>query len=48
MTDIGKRAFGLSRKQFANVCFDYAEKNGVTHRFNTEKKVRAKASSGNS
>ncbi|XP_003240827.1 uncharacterized protein LOC100571979 [Acyrthosiphon pisum] len=38
VTDIDKRAFGLSRKQFANVCFDYAEKNGVTHRFNTEKK----------
>jgi len=38
VTDIDKRAFGLTRKQFASVCFDYAEKNGVKHRFNVEKK----------
>lgn len=48
VTDIDKRAFGLSRKQFASVCFDYAEKNGLSHRFNAEKNVLVKASSGNS
>lgn len=37
--DIDKRAFGLSKKQFANICFDYAEKNNVNHRFNKEKKM---------
>ncbi|CAH1107845.1 unnamed protein product [Psylliodes chrysocephalus] len=36
--NIDKRAFGLTKKQFSRIIYDFAEKRHISHRFNIKKK----------
>lgn len=38
ITEIDKRAFGLTKEQFGIIIFDFAEERKINHRFNKEKK----------
>lgn len=40
--DLDYRFYGLTRKHIMKVAFDYAQMNGVSDRFNQEKKWQAK------
>lgn len=40
--DLDSRFYGLTRKHIMKVAFDYAEMNGVSNRFNKEKKMAGK------
>ncbi|XP_063230496.1 uncharacterized protein LOC134535356 [Bacillus rossius redtenbacheri] len=40
--DLDNRFYGLTRKHIMKVAFDFAEKNGVSERFNQEKKLAGK------
>ncbi|KAB0794340.1 hypothetical protein PPYR_11179 [Photinus pyralis] len=40
--DVDRRAFGVTREQFARIAFDYAESLNIPHRFNKDKKRAGK------
>lgn len=42
VTDIDRRAFGLTKKDFARIVFDYAEHLKIEHRFNKEERMAGK------
>ncbi|GBM97927.1 hypothetical protein AVEN_228354-1 [Araneus ventricosus] len=42
ITEIDRRAFGLTRMQFGRLCFDFTEQKGINHRFNKQKMTAGK------
>lgn len=42
VTELDKRAFGITRKQFARIVYDFAEAEKISHRFNNAKKEAGK------
>ncbi|XP_074034640.1 uncharacterized protein [Leptinotarsa decemlineata] len=42
ITDIDRRAFGLTKVQLGRLAFDFAEQNNISHRFNKSSKMAGK------